>query len=166
LPRHLETHPERSPKRKEGQLGIDLFERAAKARGRILKVERRAPTGLEADPMIGLVFLLTFDVGRVLVELDPASGQLEATPLDVDKAPPAGLEDLAEEEPWWRVLGNPLCAVWPNATGEAAETGRDGALTGLCLQFREDDANPKLIVLASDAHGVRVSTREPVHVAG
>lgn len=151
-------------------MGIDLFERAAQARGRILKVERTAPAGLEGDPMIGLVFLLTFDVGRVLVALDSqsgptgATGQLAMTHLDAETAPPSGLEDLAEEEPWWRVLGNPLCAVWPNAPGEAAETDRGAALTSVCLQFREDDANPKLIALSTDAQGVRVSTREPVHV--
>lgn len=147
-------------------MGIELLVRAAEARGRILKVERRAPVGQGDDPTIGLVFLLTFDVGRVLVGLDPATGQIEATHLEVDAAPPTGLEDLAEEEPWWRVLGNPLCAAWPNATGEGAESDRGGALAGLCLQFREDDANPKLIALTAEAPGVRVSTRERVHAAG
>jgi hypothetical protein len=147
-------------------LGIELFERAVEARGRILRVERRAPTGHADDPQAGIAFLLTFDVGRVLVGSDGAAGGLELAFVERGEDVPAGLEDLAEEEPWWRVLGNPLCGAWPGALGEAAESSSAGRLTALCLQFREDHENPKLIALRAEAPGVRVSIREPVRADG
>ena len=142
-------------------MGIELFERAAEARGRLLRVERRAATGHGDDPLAGIAYLLTLDVGRILVGSDGAGGHLELAHVDDPSNVPAGLEDLTEEEPWWRVLGNPICAVWPNAPGEAAESGASSELRSLCLQFREDAENPKLIALAAKPPGVRVSIREP-----
>ena len=142
-------------------MGIELFERAAEARGRLLKAERRAATGHADDALAGIAYLLTFDVGRILVGSDGAGGHLELAHVEDPDNVPAGLEDLTEEEPWWRVLGNPICAVWPNAPGEAAESGTSGELRSLCLQFREDAENPKLIALAAEPPGVRVSIREP-----
>lgn len=195
-------------------MGIELLERAAENRGRILRVERRAGTGHAGDPGEGLAFLLTFDVGRILVSAagsggsirgaggsiggaegsigraegsirtaegsirtaegsirgaegsasgaPGAGGALEIVYLESAEELPPGLEDLAEEEPWWRVIGNPICAVWPNAPGEAAESTGAGGLTGVCLQFREDDENPKLIALGAGPSGVEVSVRERV----
>lgn len=145
-------------------MGIELFERAAEAEGRILRVERSAPTGHEDDPLVGQAYVLTFDVGRVLVGNDGAGGRLELAQIDDAEAAPPGLEDVAEEEPWWRVMGNPLCAVWPNAPGEAAESNAAGGLSSVCLQFREDADNPKLIALRAESPGVRVSIRERVPV--
>ena len=147
-------------------VSIELFERAAEARGRILRVERSAPTGFGDDPMAGLAYLLTFDVGRILVASDGAGGHLELAAVEDAGELPPGLEDLAEEEPWWRVLGNPICAVWPNAPGEAAESSTTGGLTSLCLQFREDSENPKLISLRAESPGVRVSIRQRVQDGG
>ncbi len=144
-------------------MGIELFERAAEARGRILRAERRAPTGFADDPLAGIAYVLTFDVGRILVGSDGAGGRLELAHVESADDLPAGLEDLAEEEPWWRVLGNPLCGAWPNAPGEAAESTESRGLTSVCLQFREDAENPKLIELRAAAPGVRVSIRERVH---
>lgn len=143
-------------------MGIELFERAAESKGRILRVERRAATGHADDPQVGLAFVLTFDVGLVLVGSDGAGGRLELAHVEDAAALPAGLEDLTEEEPWWRVVGNPLCGVWPNAPGDAAETNKGDGLTSICLQFREDSENPKLIALRADSPGVRVSIRERV----
>ena len=146
-------------------MGIELFERTAEARGRILKVERRVPTGGEDDLMLGIAFLLTFDVGRILVGFDGSGGRLALAHVEAGPTESMGLEDLTEEEPWWRVVGNPLCAVWPNAPGEAAESAQADGLSSLCLQFRESDEKPKLVALAAEAQGVRVSLREHVNVA-
>jgi len=146
-------------------LGIELFERAAEARGRILRAERRAPTGHADDPQVGMAYVLTFDVGRILVGNDGAGGRLELAFVESPDDIPAGLQDVNEEEPWWRVIGNPLCAVWPNAPGEAAESNATEGLTSVCLQFREDSENPKLIALRAEPPGVRVSIRERVHVS-
>ncbi len=143
-------------------MGIELFDRAAEARGRILRAERRAATGFTDDPLVGIAYVLTFDVGRILVGSDGAGGRLELAFVESAEDVPAGLEDLAEEEPWWRVLGNPLCGAWPNAPGEAAESPTSDGLTSVCLQFREDSENPKLIELRADEPGVRVSIRERV----
>jgi hypothetical protein len=143
-------------------VGIELFERAAESRGRILRAERRVPTGFGDDPLAGIAFLLTFDVGRILVGSDGAGGRLELSFVESGDDVPTGLEDLAEEEPWWRVLGNPLCGAWPNARGEAAESTQGKGLTSVCLQFREDTENPKLIELRAAPPGVRVSIREHV----
>jgi len=150
----------------EIRLGIELFERAAESRGRILRVERRAATGHSDDPQVGLAFVLTFDVGRILVGSDGAGGRLELTHVEDADALPAGLEELVEEEPWWRVIGNSLCGAWPNAPGDAAETTTGDGLTSVCLQFREDAENPKLIALRAESPGVRVSIRERVAEGG
>ncbi len=153
-----------APSREAGELGIELFQRAVEGGGRILRVERRAPTGHADDPQAGIAYLLTFDVGRILVGSDGAGDRLELAFVESDDEAPQGLEDLAEEEPWWRVLGNPLCGAWPNAPGDAAESATTGGLTSVCLQFRPDDENPKLIAMRAESPGVRVSIREPVHV--
>lgn len=147
-------------------MGIELLERAAGARGRILKVERRAAAGHADDPLVGLAYLLTFDVGRVHVAAGAGGRELALSHLEVGAPLPAGLEDLAEEEPWWRVLGHPLCAVWPGAPGEPAQAAAGASPASVCMQFREDDANPKLIALTASDGSVRVSIRERVHVGG
>jgi len=143
-------------------LGFELFERAAEARGRILKAERMAPANGDVDATFGQGYLLTFDVGRVWVGVELPTGRLDLSHLEVGQPVPAGLEDLIEEEPWWRVLGNPLCAAWPDAAGEGAQSAVGAAPGSVCLQFREDDQNPKLIVLTATPDRVRVSVRESV----
>jgi hypothetical protein len=63
---------------------------------------------------------------------------------------------LEEEEPWWRVMGNPITRVWPAATaaGAAASAGR---LEAVRIQFREDEENPKVISLSFEGGAVRVT---------
>ena len=52
--------------------GMERFQQAADARGRVLRIE-----GESADPESGRAdaLLLTFDIGRLLVRVDPASGE-------------------------------------------------------------------------------------------
>lgn len=140
-------------------MGIEIFERAAAARGRILRVEQHVPAGDSARPGRAPGWLLTFDVGRILVRVDPARGCLEVRELrDLDEL--AG-QTIArdEDEPWWRVAGNPITRVWPGPSGSGAEGG-EGELTDVRLQFREDDENPKVISLRHTQDGVRVAVEE------
>jgi hypothetical protein len=141
-------------------LGIELFERAADSRGRIPKAERRVPAGAEDDLDIGIAFLLTFDVGRILVGFDPVKRLLDISQIEDEAAAPGGLEDLAEADPWWRLFGSAICGVWPLADGAgAASSGRE-APTGVCLQFREDAENPRWVTLKATPAGVGVGVNE------
>jgi hypothetical protein len=95
-------------------------------------------------------FLLTFDVGRLLVQVDPDAGRVRSVMIEsLDEIPP-GLETVSEEEPWWRLVGSPLARVG------AGEVGAQG----LRLQFRADHENPRVIVLQPSASEVQV-TLEP-----
>ena len=139
-------------------MGIEFFERAAESRGRLLRVERRVPAGAEQDATLGIAYVLTFDVGRIGVGFDPRRGVLDIAHEGDVESPSQGLQDLAEEEPWWRMIGNTICAAWPVIAGTAAARGDD--LHGIRIQFREDDDNPKLIVLSAGAGGVQVSVQQ------
>jgi len=137
-------------------VGIEVFERAAEARARILRVEQLAPGGVE-DPCCGAGFLLTFDVGRILVVAEPVPGRLGLRLLQ-DRSELAGsLRSLDEAEPWWRVLGQPLTRVWPGASGAGATAGDAEAIRDVRIQFREDDENPRVISLRLDAGAVCVA---------
>jgi hypothetical protein len=138
-------------------LGIELFERVAEARGRVLRVEQLVPAGGASSPRRGPGYLLTFDVGRILVVADPAHGCLlvrhveSAAEVEAIKRAP-----MDEQEPWWRVVGNPVTRVWPGGAGAGAASGA-GDLHEVRLQFREDDANPRVISLRYDDGAVRVA---------
>ncbi len=116
---------------------MDTLERAAEARGKILKVEQ-----VDGGPAPGL--LLSFDVGRVLVVLDALRGGLDAQHVETREAVAGELVDLLEEEPWWRVIGSPIVRVWP-----------DDRTREWRLQVREDDQNPKIIVLRHEVGVLR-----------
>lgn len=145
-------------------MGIELFERVAEARGRMLRVEQLVPAGGASDPRRGPGLLLTFDVGRILVVADPAHGRLlvrhieSAAEVEAIKRAP-----LDEEEPWWRVAGNSITRAWPGGAGagEGAAAGT-GDLREVRLQFREDEENPKVISLRYDDGAVRVA-EETIH---
>lgn len=59
---------------------------------------------------------------------------------------PGGLEDAGESEPWWRLLGNAVCAV--ESLAPNGETVR--------LQFRRTEGNPRFITLSARGASVRV----------
>ena len=128
-------------------MGIELFERAVEGGGQLLRAEARVVGGASNHVA---VLLLTFDVGRILVRAEPATGALVIDYVEAADKAPAGLTDASEEDPWWRVLGQPLARVWP--VGDAGES--------VCIQFRADDENPRLVTLEArgQAVGVRLET--------
>ncbi|MCZ6782842.1 MAG: hypothetical protein O7G30_05980 [Proteobacteria bacterium] len=132
-------------------MGIELFERAAEAGGQILRVER-------ADASEGggsaLAYLLTFDVGRIWVRSDPLAGGVAAELAEGAPEGPTGLVSVDDEEPWWRVLGEPLRRAWETADGDAR---------GFRLQFRSDDDKPRFVLL-TPAGGLVRAGLEASHV--
>jgi hypothetical protein len=126
-------------------VGFELFQRASGARAQILRVERMASSDGESSAP---AFLLTFDVGRILVRSDPFTGSLRAEALESREAVSGPLACADEEEPWWRVLGAPLTAAWESGAEEAR---------GLRLRFRSDDDNPRVIALRPEGASVRAS---------
>lgn len=114
------------------------FEPIIEASGRLLRVDRDpvpGPAGARASTRLRL----TFDVGALELHLDPQAGGLAASPPGEGCAVPAN-----EEEPWWPLLGNPLCRVSERGPGE------------LLLQFRPDDDSPRILVAKGEAGGVAV----------
>ncbi|MBY0401465.1 hypothetical protein K2X89_14300 [Myxococcota bacterium] len=130
------------------QASVDIFERAATARGRILRVEADRADALPR------ILALTFDIGRIV--LRPADGEIRAEIVPAREALPAGLVPLDEEDPWWRVLGQPITAVWP-VEGESTPVATRPKLQALKLRFRESDQNPRIVALAAAGPALRVS---------
>jgi hypothetical protein len=137
-------------------VSIEVFERAAAARGRILRVEQLVAGNGESHAQRAPGYVLTFDVGRILVAADPARAQLTVRPVESGTELAAlRLEVLDEEEPWWRVAGNVITRAWPGADGGEAAVTAD-ALNDVRLQFREDTENPKVISFRYESGAVRV----------
>jgi hypothetical protein len=143
--------------RKKRAVGIELFERAAEARGRILRVEQLVPEGAGSNPACGAGYLLTFDVGRILVAPDAATGELRLTHVEQRGDVQGALLPLEEEEPWWRVVGNPITRAW-QASGDAGTTASAGESSDVRIQFREDEENPKVISFRFEGGAVCVTT--------
>lgn len=148
------------------QSDLVIFERAVESGGRLLRAEAD-----RAGPQAGLL-VLTFDVGRVLVSAGgpPAVGAegtaAEATPagpgLAVRVVPersalPAGLISLEEEEPWWRLLGHPLTAVWPGDVESGVGARSLDSAKILKLRFREEAKNPRVVALEARGETVKVA---------
>ncbi len=131
------------------QASLEIFERAAKARGRILRVE--------ADRVGALprLLALTFDVGRIVVRSEAEAIRAEVVPDR--EALPAGLVPLDEEDPWWRVLGQPVTAAWPLAGGETGPVATAAVLRAVKLRFRESDQNPRIVAIAAAGPALRVA---------
>jgi hypothetical protein len=91
---------------------MEVFKNAAEAGAQLLKAERLAQAGGDETPLTS-AYLLTFDVGRVLLAADPARGRLAADPIPDPDSVPGGLVDASEEEPWWRLLGCSLAQATP-----------------------------------------------------
>ena len=124
------------------QTGIELFERAAEAKARLLRVARFRGAGAGATGL-----LLTFDVGPIAVEPLAAddAGLAVSHPESAD-SPPQQLDPLDEEEPWWRLLGSPLTAVWPESDGPS--------LREIGLRFREPEDAARVVTLVTRGHSV------------
>lgn len=131
------------------QASLEIFERAARAQGRILRVEA------DRAGALARVLALTFDVGRILVRSEAGEVHAEAVP-DRD-ALPAGLVLLDEEEPWWRILGQPITAAWPAKGGVSSDGAPGRALPALKLRFRENDQNPRIVALTAAGPALRIA---------
>ena len=102
--------------------------------------------GGAGDGLASPAFLLTFDVGRLLVSADASGNQLNLMHFENRDDLPGGLVLADEDEPWWRLLGNPLAQV---------EVGEDPR-NSVRLQFRKDDENPRSITLVREGEVVRI----------
>jgi hypothetical protein len=87
----------------------------------------------------------------------PTADGLSAMLVEERGELPSSLEPLDEEEPWWRLLGQPLTAAWQGTTGEAAGAQGVGFSSVLKLRFREQTENPRIVVLEAAGAAVRVS---------
>jgi hypothetical protein len=123
---------------------MERLQRAAETRARLLKAERLGSEMGGAVP--GL--LLTFEEGRLLIQIETASGEVHSVLLESRDGLAEELFDAGEAEPWWRVMGNPLTRVWPG-------NDQRGNAQGLRLQFRDDDDSPKVVALVPDGNAVR-----------
>jgi hypothetical protein len=126
------------------QASIDILERAVAAKGRVLRVEADRITALPR------ILALTFDIGRVV--LRPAGEALGVEAVADRDALPAGLVSLEEEDPWWRVLGQPITAAWPLPATDAARSCR-----AVKLRFREADQNPRIVGVTVAGPALRVT---------
>lgn len=130
------------------QAGLEIFERAADVRGRLLRAEGDRTGATQG------VLTLTFDIGRILVT--PGDAGLLVEQLADPTSRPRGLEALDEEEPWWRLLGHPLTAAWPGGVEDGVGASGLGSLMVLKLRFREDTASPRVLVLEATGKAIRV----------
>ena len=139
---------------------MELFERAAEADARILRVEQLMESGGEPTPEQGIGYLLTFDVGRILVLPDREGACLALREVsNAEEVEEIQLLSLSEEEPWWRVVGQSLTRAWPGAHGEGASSSA-GDPDEIRLQFRADEENPKVISLHYEGGRVHIQPRE------
>lgn len=122
--------------------GIELFERARDAGGRLLSVERIP--GVDADEQVSAGVVLVFDVGRILVATDGGTGRLHALLLeDPDDVPSAAVSAI-EDEPWWRLLGCPLASAFAEDDGRVLRLG-----------LRIGDEAGRFVTLAAEGEAVR-----------
>jgi hypothetical protein len=131
------------------QTGLEILERAAEARGKMLRVEA------DRDGATAGILVFTFDVGRVLVT--PSADGLEVAHVEATDTLPPGLVALEEDEPWWRLLGNPLTAAWPGGVETGVGARGLGSLMVLKLRFRDEGENPRVVQLEATGNAIRVS---------
>ena len=129
--------------------GLEIFESIVKSSGRILRAEADREGGTSE------VLALTFDVGRVLVRSGDDGLLVTQAPDRADI--PDELIALDEEDPWWRLLGQPATAAWPGGVEEGVGARGLRSLMILKLRFREETQNPRILVLESTGRSVRVS---------
>jgi hypothetical protein len=102
------------------------------AQARLLRAESDDPRALSLRFDRGVLRVAVIDGG---LELEVGGGEVIG----------AGAARLDEDDPWWTVIGHPLCGAWSLVDGE-------GRRTALELQFRPDGENPK--ILALEGHGL------------
>jgi hypothetical protein len=129
--------------------GLEIFERIVQAGGRILRAEAEG-TGASNQ-----VLALTFDVGRVVIQSGDEG--LSISTASERGALPDELIGLDEEEPWWRLAGQPLTAAWPGGVEEGVGAKGLHSLMVLKLRFREESDHPRILCLEAAGRSVRVS---------
>ena len=112
-------------------------------------------SGPASDSISALI--LTFDVGRVLLRANPASGSLDEEYVEARESAPTHWVNADDREPWWRVLGNPLSRVLEIAGGSGS--------VGVALQFRQDGDNPRRIALLAHGTSLVVKLQPPAPAA-
>ena len=139
---------------------MELFDRAAQADARLLRVDQLMESGTDPTPEQGIGYLLTFDMGRVLVLPDREKACLTSREISSDEGiAEIQLLSLSEEEPWWRVVGQSLARAWPGVHGEGALSSA-GDPDEIRLQFRADEENPRVISLHYRGGRVHVEQKE------
>ena len=134
------------------QPAIEILERAVEARRRILRFEA------DRTGMVPGVLVLTFDVGRIVVR--PGDDGLLVEHVADGGMLPGGLEEVGDEEPWWRLVGQPITAVWPGGVEEGVGARGLGSLMVLKLRFREESDNPRTVRLEATGRTMRVSLED------
>ena len=101
------------------------------------------------------MLVLTFDVGRIVVRPEDEGLRVEA--LAPGGQVPEATEVLDDDEPWWRLLGQPITAAWPGGVDDGVGARGLGSLMVLKLRFREETENPRIVKLEATGPQVRVS---------
>ncbi len=142
-------------------MGVEFFERAAEVKGTFLKAEQLVEAGSDQDPSWGPGYLLTFDVGRLLVVADRGKACLQVRQVqDLEEIASIRLASLEEEEPWWRLAGNTITRAWPSHPGAGAAAAAD-EVSELRMQFRDEGESPRVVSLCYDTGGIRVASHDP-----
>jgi len=131
---------------------LALVERAAEGRGRLLRAEAM----MAGSTLKGLA--LTFDVGRLVIQ--PDVDGLSIRHATDREALPGDLTALDDEEPWWRLIGQPITAAWPGGVEEGVGASGLGSLMVLKLRFREAEENPRVVVLEATGASLRVTLED------
>jgi len=129
--------------------GLEIFERLAAAEGRILRAE--AVEIGASTPLLAL----TFDLGRVVIRSGDEG--LLISQVSERGELPDDLIALDEEEPWWRLAGQPITAAWPGGVEEGVGAKGLHSLMVLKLRFRAESENPRILVLEAAGRSVGVS---------
>jgi hypothetical protein len=107
---------------------MEALEQAAAAKTPLLRVQSEGSGGL----------LLTFEAGCVRIAVDSTGSSVVVEVADEERRPVA---DLAEEEPWWRLLGVPLCGAQRLENEESP---------GVALQFRDPADAQRVVEIRSE----------------
>ena len=103
---------------------------------RVARVPCTGPAGARLSERVRLIFdVASFDLWVDQGELVAGAAEERSPLLSAD-----------EDEPWWALLGHPLTRIAAHDTG------------GSLVQFRADDASPKILILAAEGEAVSVRT--------
>jgi len=131
---------------------LEILESVVQAGARILRAEADR-TGTTHE-----VLALTFDRGRIVIRSDD-EGLTISRAADRGELP-AELAVLDEEDPWWRLLGQPITAAWPGGVEDGVGARGLHSLMVLKMRFRAESDNPRVLCFEAAGRSVRVSLEE------